>query len=56
MQNIDDFHLTGSGQDGLPSSINYWNGFTNYKICSLSLLILTMKEICCQSTMMTIYQ
>jgi len=55
MQNTDGFRLIGSSQDGLTSSISYWNGFTNCKICSLSLLILTMKEICCQSTMMKIY-
>jgi len=54
MQNTDDFHLTGSSRDGLLSFINYWNGFTNCKMSSLLLLTLTMKEICCQLTMMKI--
>jgi len=56
MQNTDDSHLTGSSQDGLLSFTNCSNGFTNCKIYSLSLLILTMREICCRSIMMKIWQ
>ena len=56
MQNIDDFHLTGSIQDGLQSFINCWNCFISYMIYSLSLHILIMMETCCQSTMMRIWQ
>jgi len=52
MQNTDGFHSVGSSQDGLLSSISCWNGFTNSKIYSSSLLTLTTKETCCQLTTM----